>query len=46
MGKRILVAYTTNAGSTTEVAEAIAKTLGQGGSRRNSVSSGAMSEVI
>ena len=30
MGKRILVAYTTNAGSTTEVAEAIAKTLGQG----------------
>lgn len=31
MGKKILVAYTTNAGSTTEVAEAIAKTLGQGG---------------
>ena len=33
MGKRILVAYTTNAGSTTEVAEAIAKTLGQGGAQ-------------
>jgi menaquinone-dependent protoporphyrinogen oxidase len=33
MGKKILVAYTTNAGSTTEVAEAIAKTLGQGGAQ-------------
>ena len=33
MGKRILVAYTTNAGSTAEVAEAIAKTLGQGGAQ-------------
>jgi menaquinone-dependent protoporphyrinogen oxidase len=33
MGKRILVAYTTNAGSTAEVAEAIAKTLSQGGAQ-------------
>ena len=33
MGKKILVAYTTNAGSTAEVAEAIAKTLGQGGAQ-------------
>lgn len=31
MGKKILIAYTTNAGSTFEVAEAIAKTLSQGG---------------
>ena len=30
MGKKILVAYATNVGSTTEVAEAISKTLGQG----------------
>ncbi len=33
MAKKVMVAYTTNAGSTTEVAEAIAKTLGQGGAQ-------------
>jgi menaquinone-dependent protoporphyrinogen oxidase len=33
MGKRILVAYATNVGSTTEVAETIAKTLGQSGAQ-------------
>ncbi len=33
MAKKILIAYATNAGSTTEVAEAIAKTLGQGGAQ-------------
>jgi menaquinone-dependent protoporphyrinogen oxidase len=33
VGKKILVAYTTNAGSTSEVAGAIAKTLGKSGAQ-------------
>lgn len=33
MAKKILITYATNAGSTTEVAEAIAKTLEQGGAQ-------------